>query len=221
MIYVCAGLYAEGPTDYRFLGPLITRLIYDLSAAMVPGRAIVADTVGIDAPRRVKSERREDRIAAAIDDAWGQCTLFIVHSDGAGDPVTVRRSQVDPGIERARAGHPDLASAACIPVRELEAWMLVDDEPFRILGAKTIKLPEDPESDLDPKATLRRLFKEIGVKPQMLSDSYRLFGENIRVERLDRLPAFVAFRTELAGAITAIAAQAQVEARRQDRPARS
>jgi hypothetical protein len=108
MIYHCAGLYAEGPTDYRFLCLLITRLVHDLCA----GSAYVADTAGIDAPNS-KRLRREERVAAAVDEYWEQCTLFIVHGDGAGDPEAARQHLIDPGIARARERHPDLAAVAC------------------------------------------------------------------------------------------------------------
>jgi hypothetical protein len=37
MIYIRAGLYAEGPTDYDFLLPLLDRLLGDGGAAL-PGR---------------------------------------------------------------------------------------------------------------------------------------------------------------------------------------
>jgi hypothetical protein len=44
VIYLRAGLYAEGPTDYRFLGSLIERLLYELGAVLLSGRADVAET---------------------------------------------------------------------------------------------------------------------------------------------------------------------------------
>lgn len=49
MIYLRAGLYAEGPTDYHFLRPLLDRLLNDLAAPLFAGNYEIADTLGIDA----------------------------------------------------------------------------------------------------------------------------------------------------------------------------
>ena len=50
MIYLCAGLYAEGPSDYHFLSPLISRLLDTVGSRLFPSECEVAETVGIDAP---------------------------------------------------------------------------------------------------------------------------------------------------------------------------
>lgn len=201
MIYLRAGLYAEGPTDYAFLPPLLDRLMDELAASLFAGQYELGECLGIDAPHGVPADRA-DRIAAAIDEHWERCTLFVVHSDGAGDPDKARREQVAPGIDAARARHADrlVAAAACIPVREVEAWMLVDPEVFRLIGGKMPSdCPAAPERELDPKATLRRLLKEGGVRRPR--PDYAFFGANVRFERLRTLPAFVNFEQELGRAI--------------------
>lgn len=43
MIYLRAGLYAEGPTDYDFLLPLINRLLREIAAQTFPGANEVVD----------------------------------------------------------------------------------------------------------------------------------------------------------------------------------
>lgn len=85
MFYVCAGLYAEGPSDDEFLIPLIDRLLLDLLSAHFPAQHHIGDTLRLpDDPSA--GRRREHRIAAAIASHWTTCTLFVIHSDGAGDP---------------------------------------------------------------------------------------------------------------------------------------
>ncbi|WP_437327626.1 hypothetical protein [Sorangium sp. So ce381] len=204
-LYLRAGLYAEGPSDYDFLLPLLDRLLPALAAPLFPGTNEVEASLGIDAPPPAQGERAE-RIAAAITDRWAECTLFVIHADGAGDPASARRSSIDPGIEAARRAYPNVVAVPCVPVRETEAWMLVDGEVFRTLlgsGAQPA-LPAEPEREADPKMTLGRVLKDGGMRrrPERL---YRLFGEEVSLEALRRLPAFQLFEAELAGAIRAVA----------------
>jgi hypothetical protein len=87
-------------------------------------------------------------------------------------------------------------------VREIEAWLLVDPEVFRlILGAgSTIACPKEPEGESDPKATLHRILKEGGGRrpPERM---YAFFGERIRLDALRKLPAFKAFEADLVAAL--------------------
>jgi hypothetical protein len=200
-IYLRAGLYAEGPTDYAFLSPLLDRLMDELALSRFTGRYILGDCEGIDAPRP-RPAARADRIAAAIHESWDRCTVFVIHGDGAGDPERARREQIVPGIEAARVMRADrpVAVAACIPVREIEAWMLADPDVFLLVGARTAPVcPAEPERELDPKATLRRLLRESGLRRPR--PDYAIFGANVRFERLRELPAFVAFEQELIHAL--------------------
>lgn len=204
MIYLRAGLYAEGPTDYAFLGPLLDRLIDELAASSLAGQYEFRDCLGIDAPEHAGSGRAA-RIAAAVDAHWDECTLFVVHSDGAGDPERARREQIDPGIAAARtrrAGRP-VTAVACVPVREIEAWMIADPSVFPLIGGTEPPVcPAEPERELDPKATLRRLLRESGVRRQRPTSRFHgFFGENVGFERLRALPAFVSFENELIRAI--------------------
>ncbi|WP_437907170.1 hypothetical protein WME95_04505 [Sorangium sp. So ce327] len=176
-----------------------------LAASLFPGACEVENSLGIDAPHPAQGARAE-RIAAAIADRWAECTLFVIHADGASDPESAQRSCVDPGVEATRCAYPSLAAASCVPVRETEAWMLVDGEVFRTLlgsGAQPA-LPAEPEREADPKLTLGRVLKDGGMRrrPERL---YRLFGEEVSLEALRTLPAFQLFETELAGAIRAVA----------------
>jgi hypothetical protein len=201
VIYLRAGLYAEGPSDYRFLCPLLDRLIAELAASLFPASHEVGETLGIDT--RVQGSRA-DRIAAAVAENIDACTVFVVHADGGGDPAGARQSAVDPGLARARDQvRLGFGAAACIPVRELEAWMLADSEPFRaILGrGVTPSLPEDPERDLDPKATLRRILGRMRGEPTRI---YALFGELVRLDALRALPAFRDFEKDLTAALRSV-----------------
>lgn len=207
MIYLRAGLYAEGRSDYDFLLPLLDRLLDALAASLFPGACEVGPTVGIDAPPGTAPNRAE-RISAAIHDWWDTCTLFVVHADGAGDAARARDNDIAPGLAAARATSPERAvpAAACVPVREIEAWLLVDPAVFRaILGeAATPVCPADPEREPDPKATLRRILHEGGAR-RPPAPLHAFFGERVRLDALRVLPAFQAFEIELVEAIHQVA----------------
>lgn len=196
MKYVCAGLYAEGPSDYRFLLPLVDRLLAELTAGMAPVE--LAATVGIDAPRQAPA-RRADRIAAAMREYAGQCTVFIVHTDGAGDPDAATRERIEP----ARATvPPGTALVACVPVREIEAWMLASPAPFTTLvrGASPT-LPAQPEKEPDPKRALHDILTAMQLRQRLGSDYHAFFGANAELADLRRLPAFRAFESALAATL--------------------
>jgi hypothetical protein len=208
--YLCAGLYAEGRTDYWLLLPLLDRLIPELAAALLPEVPIISPSVGIDAPRPTP-RRREDRIAAAVREwHWSPCNLIIIHADGAGDPDRAVRESVEPGLLLARAARPGLAAAACVPVREIEAWLLADALPFRKLlsRAAPLPLPGDPEAVLDPKRAFRDVLAESGAAPLDGSELYAFFGANIDPLALRRLAAYRRFEEQLSEAIVNAAREA-------------
>jgi hypothetical protein len=208
LLYLCAGLYAEGPTDYAFLERLSRRVLFEIATRVAPGNFEIADTLGIDAgtPR----PRRAERISTAIEESWDACTLFIIHSDGAGDPASARAEKISPAIEQVRERHPDAAIAACIPVREVEAWLLADATVFESLVASGSSrarplLPPSPEKVLDPKRALDDVLRSLKLRVRASGDYYAIFGERIDIAALRRLSAFRDFENELADAVGQIA----------------
>jgi Domain of unknown function (DUF4276) len=207
VIYLRAGVYAEGPTDYQFLCPLLDRHIEVLAARLFSGSYDIAATLGIDA-RVAKGTARAERIAAAVAEYADQCELFVIHSDGEGDPDGKRATCVEPGIAAARAALTDreIVTVGCVPVREIEAWLLTDRDAFQPLLGSAIDpgLPTDPEKDLDPKATLRKILESNGVRPgpELI---YASFGDRVRIDALRALPAFRRFEADLVDAIEQVA----------------
>lgn len=205
MIYISAGLYAEGPTDYQFLLPLIDRLLGELAAKLFPAACDLANTLAIDASKPPR--RRAERVRLAAVEHKDYCDFFILHADGAGNVAEARRTQIDPGADLIRAAFPRLSIpiVACVPIREIEAWMLVDIEPFNLVLGKTIslELPKQPEAELDPKEILRSIFRH-GDALITLTDAYPIFGNNVRFDQLRTLSAFRAFEQELRDALSVL-----------------
>ncbi|XYH95911.1 hypothetical protein ACMHYB_50320 [Sorangium sp. So ce1128] len=117
MIWLCAGVYAEGPTDDRFLCNLINRILPPLAVETCKGGFYMDDARRIDEPRRMRGASREERIAAAIEESWSECNLFVVHSDGEGTPDEVRRERIEPGLARATRPRLRLAEVGGDPTR--------------------------------------------------------------------------------------------------------
>ena len=206
MIYLRVGLFAEGPTDYYFLQGILDQLVEEIAFEMLAGGFEIAPALGIDVPRSLRDRRREERIAASINASWDECTLFIIHADGAGDPDRARREQVEPGIARALAAHGDLTAIACVPVRETEAWMLADAGAFSRLfdTARAPTLPDAPESDIDPKKSLSEALASMGARGVAVR-YYADLGKEARLAQLRRLPAFGRFEDDLRDAILEVA----------------
>lgn len=206
MTYLRVGLFAEGPTDYHFLQGILDLLVEEIAVELFAGGFQIAPALGIDAPRSLRDRSREERVAAAIDASWDECTLFVIHADGAGDPERARRAQVMPGVTRALAVHRDLASVACVPVRETEAWMQADPRAFsRLFETRRVPaLPAHPEAESDPKKILRGALVGMGARGVATKD-YADLGKEANLAELRRLPAFQRFETELRAAIVMVA----------------
>lgn len=208
MIYLRAGLFAEGSSDYDFLLRLLNRLIESIAAALYPGVCEMADTIGIDAPPHLQKGKRADRIAAACVEYEGLFDLLVIHADGDTDPQAARRDRIEPGIAALRAANREqpIVAVPCIPVREIEAWMLTDAVVFRErLGSKVaLELPGDPERESDPKVTLQQILKNGGAR-RLQGSIYAFFGERVALKTLRSLPAFRTFEAELTAAIREVA----------------
>ena len=202
MIYVQAGLYAEGKTDYDFLIPLLERLLDDLLAQHYPGQSTALPPLLPLGAEEESGTRREARIAEVIRQSHETCQLFVIHADADGDAARARSERIEPGVRRGLTGLANVAAAACIPIQMIEAWMLVDDEVLRRLGGEAPELPPDPERVRDPKQTLAEILdaKRRGRRPNV----YQFVGENVRLPALRRLPGFRAFEDELIAALRVI-----------------
>jgi len=98
-----------------------------------------------------------------------------------------------------------------IPVREREAWMLADIEVLQAvlntsINAKKLGLPAKPmlvENISDPKSTLRQAAqKAYAHRPRRhreidIEELYRELSQKIRLERLQLVPAYKEFVSEL------------------------
>ena len=214
MHYLGLALYAEGPTDYYFLRPVLQRLCEDVCTQESTQPVEVSEVNSLDHPEVSNEAPREQRILAAAKDARGSWNLLFVHADGSGDCDRVRAQQVQPAIELlqqelAREG----IGVAVIPIRETEAWAICDGNALRQVFGTTLTdellelplLPFAVESDLDPKETLHKAILNTSPsgrhKKQGFTPMLNALGEQVSLQQLRRLTAFNALENELKQAL--------------------
>ena len=206
------GLFPEGPTDIRFLAPLLRRLVVDLCAST---QVDIPDEV-IDLGQGMSGlGRRDFQVREAVRlNASGLAIVFI-HADGAGSPDQKRAEQCIPGIQRIREDYAArIRGVPVVPVREMEAWALTDGDAVRAatgsrLDDVALGLPERPalaENVTDPKQRLREVFERARPKssrrtPDRWEGYLSLLGEQVRLPRLRELTAFQQVESDLRGAL--------------------
>lgn len=210
MRYLGLALYAEGPTDYYFLKPLLRRVCEELCARRSIERLEIGDVLALDDPDERRDESREERIAAAAADAQGAWHILFIHADGAGQPDRVREEQIEPAIRRLKAElGAGYGSIAVIPIRETEAWLLADGNALRQAFGTSLSnsglgipaSPRDVERIAEPKqvldaacvmATQRRRGRQ-----RKASAYFELLGECTSLTELLKVPAFKKMHDEL------------------------
>ena len=209
MRYLGLALFAEGPTDHRFLRPVLSRLT---EAIFLPEPVVMGEVLELHSPVPAGAARREERILTAARDALGAWDVLFIHADGGGDPGGARSGQIEPARQRIAA---ELAGAgesvAVVPVRETEAWALCDPDALRraigiTLSAEALALTRGVESIPHPKAALQRVGERSagrrGARRTLGSDLFlRRLGEAIDLERLRAVPAFQRLEADLREAL--------------------
>ena len=214
MRYLGLALYAEGPTDYYFLRPLLQRLCEDLCMRLARMPVEVSEVLALNHPSSVSAAPREVRILAAATAARDAWTLLFVHADGANDPRRAREEQIDPALTAIRSQFPeDVTGIAVIPVRETEAWAIVDGDAVRqafgtVLDNSRLGLPASTraaEAVTDPKLALQGVLEAVDPsarrRQQRISAYLNLLGEQVSLSCLRELPAFSRLDSEVTDAL--------------------
>lgn len=213
MQYLGLALYAEGPTDYYFLRPLLQRLCEDLCASEALGPVDVSEVLALNHPASTDAEPREQRILAAAKLAQDSWRILFVHADGANDARRARQEQVEPSLELLRdVFKNECIGLAVVPIRETEAWAIADGDAIRSafgtnMSNSDLGLPVRrlAETVADPKAILLGAFhatrpserrRKQGTSPYLNS-----LGEVISLSYLRELDAFSALESDLKAAL--------------------
>jgi hypothetical protein len=212
-------VYAEGRTDERFLPVLVQRTAERLLTRRgvepvdVFEPVIVVDDLGGKLPTR------EECIVEAAQRAANYHAL-VVHADAddrARDAAIAER--FEPGAARvqevAKQGVKVCGQLLpVIPVRMVEAWMIADPDALDATIGPGFSTPlraraEPPrlvEAVSDPKTMLEARLREFRGRrrPLPLGEIYEPLARRVALERLERVPAYQQFVSDLTEVLIAL-----------------
>ncbi len=210
-------LFAEGPTDRRFLAPVLRRATEDMCLREADDIVEIGDVLQLQSHAQTGGTDRGTRILEAAREAGDAYGLLFIHADGGGDPDSAVRERVDPAARLVASdlARPRVGIVAVVPVRETEAWTLVDGDALReafgtLLDDSGLGIParsRDVESLPDPKQSLDRAFgKVVGARrrKKKAADFLDAIGERVQLTHLRALPAFQRFERDLRAALLAL-----------------
>lgn len=196
-------LLTEGRTDDRILPRLLERSADEVCARAVKTSVDVGEVIVVRP--RPGPPNVDDIVAEAIKND-GAFNVLLVHRDIGASRERSEREWIDPIRDAwATAGRSEKLVVAA-PVRETEAWALVDGDALReVFGVNwtddKMKLPALPrlvEKIEDPKQILENIREQISRRS---TDYYARLGDLIRLERLRLVPSFQAWEAELEEAL--------------------
>lgn len=220
MHYLRLALLAEGKSDYQFLPIILRRLAVDLCARKALRPVTVEDEV-LDLTAAVSlapDKERIERIRETLRHSAGSLDIFFVHADGGGSPDQARSAQYEPWVDwtQTKSRFKKVRLVAVIPIREMEAWTLVDGDALRgafgtVLADEDLGLPARPrevESILDPKRSLDEAHATVvgrkRRKKERAVNFLSAIGERVRLDCLRQVPAFQALERDLQAALEAL-----------------
>jgi len=199
-------LVGEGTSDEALL-PIIEWTLKNPALGLLPDVELLLRFVGPDdTPGMYDVIERALATVAEL-----PCDLLFIHHDADG-PTHVRWSEIMRAavLDARRRGNDVPPTVPVVPVREMEAWLLLDEAAIREAagapdGTMPLSLPRAAEIEAapDPKAILRRALRTAsGLSqrrwPQI--DAIRpdtIVGIMSSFEHLRALPAFQAFEVDV------------------------
>ena len=203
MRYLGLALFAEGPTDYRFLPPVLRRATEKLCLLCARSSVEIGEVLGLYAPDDYREADLATQILAAAREAEGAFNILFIHTDGAGNPDAAYNERVLPAKERiaAELARQQERTVGVVPVREMEAWTLADGDALRgafgtVLDDLALGIPIRPrevEGIFDPKQVLEQAYRNVvgdrRLRRRKVADFFDAIGERVRLERLQEVPA--------------------------------
>lgn len=199
MKQIIFGVYAEGPTDYRFFLTLIERYLTHFCHT---------SGVDVDILPAVPIWNREDFPSGFIeklkrieqDNVSNKGLPYVfVHNDAdARNLDQVLNFKWRPWLERCTSAENWLA---VIPVRMTESWMLADVEALEstfIISVENIRQiigEGDPESISDPKSKLAEIVRR--GKQKRTTNFEENLAKRTRFEVLELLPSFQFLKSQI------------------------
>ena len=211
------GLFAEGSTDLRLLGPIIQKTFVEVQSAPLEAAVVVLAPIEIKGVGASYSEKLHDAARRAA--VQGVQILCVQLDADDRKPKQVKDRKLDPALAHLRAQPAtSLCGNICplVPVQAMEAWMLADLDLLRraidtSLTVQELKLTRLPEAYARPKDDLEaaiRLAQQEGNQRRRLrgrgttiANLYGPVGELLGLHKLKPLPSYRAFRTAAEAAL--------------------
>lgn len=174
------GIIAEDLSDFEVLRTLTRRML-------LPHEVGFSRFVGHGCGKL----RRKCRAWAEILVRKGCSFIVVVHDLDRNDRRILRRQ-----LEDAVAGLSAQGTIVLIPMAEIEAWLLYDNQALgkAFRRTKCPKLPGNPESLPDPKSTLARLVWRIYKRRYVTTLHNARIAEHVRIALLKRATSFAPYR---------------------------
>lgn len=214
MQYLSLALYAEGPTDYRFLSPVLQRLCQDICLEEARGHVDIPEAIlPLDDTEDMKHAPRAERILAAARQTAGAWRILFIHADGDKNPEKAQTERVDPALRLLQQHLPEAGTGVGVaPVRETESWILADGNAIRstlgtLLTDQALGLPSPGriEQEGAPKEILTRVFNtgKPGARTRGQSETmyFQALGECISLAALRQLRSFMRLEENLREAL--------------------
>ena len=210
MRQVVLALYAEGRTDDRFLPFLIQKTTRRI-LAQDEQKAIVSSVELI----HVLKENRSREVC--ILEAARQSATYdalVIHADA--DKRTYKQTKellFDTGRTLVHSGYDHVCKnlLPIIPIRMVESWMLADFEALQKVlktdieaqelglptNAKQVEMIAKPKQVLEQAMLKAQAQRSRRHRQVHIGKLYEPLGEKIRMERLDEIPSYKQFVTDL------------------------
>jgi len=203
---IFVGLMAEGKTDYRFLKPIVekvlTEIAFECKGQIDVDVKIINSDKGASFIEFVSNASTKGHQELGI-------TMLIIHVDA--DDTTADATydnKINPAIsylsEQSEETHCKYI-APLVPVQEVESWMLADKQILiKQIGTKKseveLNINGHPESFTDPKSRIEEAIRigrsEMPKKLRdalQISDLYSYLGQYIRIDNLRSFDSFKDF----------------------------
>ncbi|HLG64891.1 MAG TPA: DUF4276 family protein [Ktedonosporobacter sp.] len=217
MITLVLALYAEGPSDNRFLPPIIQRTAERLIAQY--GQRTVDVLEPMIVPRQ-KGLSCDIGILNAARHACGYHAL-VVHADADDEtPYSAKTHRIHPGFKLVLDSNEQVCKdlVPIIPVQTVEAWMLADYQALREtigtdMSSQNLGLPARPalvEAVANPKRTLEEVIsRAFANHPQRrrrpdFSTRQEALARRINLDTLASVPSYMEFVNELRNILTVL-----------------
>ena len=202
---VTVGYVVEGTTDVKFLGQVIRRtfehVAFDCLGEIEVFEPELMEPIGATYVKQL--------LNASVSSFEIGLQVLCIHADSDSPSANqVLERKLDPAFTDIQAYGGDNCKnlVAVIPIHMSEAWILADVDILReeigtTLSATHLALTRSPESYADPKMAIENAVRlaRAGLTRRRrgdltLADLYQILGQRVRLERLERLGSYLAFK---------------------------